>query len=124
MRTIPITTEQTRRAVALPTAPLLLALAACPNPEVEARSYFEQRIQPVLEENCITGTADGQCHVEFTDENGDPTGDAMGNLDLSSLEAIHRRPDLLSAYGTYSDPVMLIKSTKPSDITIRSADQS
>jgi hypothetical protein len=91
----------------------------CKNPEAEERTYFDVRVAPVLNENCVNGTADNKCHVEFEDEDGNLSGEAMGNLDLSSFDAIRRRPELLSPYGSYPEAVMLIKAARPSDITIQ-----
>lgn len=105
-----------------------LTTVGCKNPEPEERTYFSTRIAPILLENCVNGTADNKCHIETTviDDNGNEiaTGEAMGNLDLSSFEAIKLRPELLSAYGSYQEPVMLIKGTRPSDIAIRYGEET
>jgi len=100
-------------AVSSLAAPLVL-VAACGNPDLGSRTYFERRIAPILEENCVRGTAEGLCHTESNEK----PGEALGNLDLSSFEAIHRRPELLAAYGSYPDPVLLTKAAKPSVITM------
>ncbi len=92
--------------------------SACTNPAVESQTYFEQRIRPIVQENCVSGTADNRCHVE-SEEGGLGNGEAMGNFDMSSLEAIQSRPELLSAYGTYTDPVLLLKAAKPNELSIR-----
>jgi hypothetical protein len=105
--------------VALPGVVGSLAASGCKNPEAANRTYFDVRIAPVLTENCINGTADNKCHVEFTDEDGNPSGQAMGNLDLSSFDSIKKRPELLSPYGSYPEAVLLMKAAKPGDITIQ-----
>lgn len=100
-------------------ATLALALAllapACKNPDVDSRTFYDQRIAPILQENCVQGTADNRCHVESEAK----PGEALGNLDLSSFDAIHRRPELLSAYGSYPEPVLLLKAVKPNELTLQ-----
>jgi hypothetical protein len=100
-----------------PAAALVVLAAGCSNPEIESRTYFDRRIAPILDENCVRGTAEGLCHTESDEK----PGEAFGNLDLSSFEAVHRRPELLASYGSYQDPVLLIKAAKPSEITINYA---
>ena len=92
---------------------------ACANPEVPTRTYFEQRIAPILDENCVQGTADNRCHAE----SDAVPGTALGNLDLSSFEAIHRRPELLRPYGSYPEPVLLMKAVHPEEVSIPYAQQ-
>lgn len=110
------------RSLARLCAPGLVAILAtgCPNPEVETSTYFDQRIAPILVENCVNGPADNRCHIESPDL----PGTAQGNLDLSSFDAIHKRPELLSSYGTYTDPVLLIKAVKPEELRIQYAGES
>jgi hypothetical protein len=98
-------------------AAALLVLGACQNPDLQSRSFFAQRIAPVLDENCVEGTAGGLCHAESEQK----PGEALGNLDLSSFEAIHRRPELLKAYGSYPEPALLLKAVKPSDVSLQYA---
>ncbi|MBK6916974.1 MAG: hypothetical protein IPH07_06205 [Deltaproteobacteria bacterium] len=95
----------------------VIVLAACQDPALEQRTYYSQRIAPILEENCVRGTADGLCHVE-SDES---PGQALGNLDLSTFEAVHRRPELLASYGSYPEPVLLMKAVKPNELTLQYA---
>ncbi|HWB73322.1 MAG TPA: hypothetical protein VG755_00175 [Nannocystaceae bacterium] len=92
-------------------------VAACADPHVETSTFFDQRIQPILEENCVRGTADGLCHTE----SAQLPGTALGNLDLSTFEAVHRRPELLAAYGSYPEPVLLMKAVKPDELTLQYA---
>ncbi|RMG95446.1 MAG: hypothetical protein D6705_13575 [Deltaproteobacteria bacterium] len=91
-----------------------MGLAACQNPDVTTRTYFEQRIAPILDENCVRGTADNLCHAESTEM----PGTALGNLDLSSFEAIHKRGELLRSYGSYPEPVLLMKAVHPEEVSI------
>jgi hypothetical protein len=94
---------------------LVALVGACKNPDVEQHTFFERRIAPVLDENCVSGTANALCHAESDQK----PGEALGNLDLSSFEAIHRRPELLTAYGSYPEPVMLLKAVKPDEVSLQ-----
>lgn len=98
----------------------LVLASACKNPEVETETFFDQRIAPILDENCVRGTADNRCHAEAEAA----PGQALGNLDLSSFEAIHRRPELLESYGSYPEPVMLLKAVKPEDLSLQYAGET
>ena len=53
------------KLIAIPSlaAPLVL-VAACSNPDLGSRTYFERRIAPILEENCVRGTAEGMVGTE------------------------------------------------------------
>jgi hypothetical protein len=66
-------------------------------------TYFERNIAPILEGSCSLGTSG--CHQD----NGD--GEALGNLDLSSFEAVMTRKDVLVRHGSYTEPLLLIKAT-------------
>lgn len=103
-------TRQLRAALATS----VLCTAACADPALSEQTFYGQRIAPILEENCVRGTADGLCHVESEQK----PGEALGNLDLSTFESIHRRPELLAAYGSYPEPVLLLKAAKPEELTL------
>lgn len=93
---------------------------ACQDPALDQRTFYSQRIAPILQENCVRGTADGLCHVE----SDDAPGQALGNLDLSTFESVHKRPELLAAYGSYPEPVLLMKAVKPSELTLQYAGEA
>ena len=106
-----------------PRAPLglvVLGLVACADPELSEQTFYGQRIAPILQENCVRGTADGLCHIE----SDQMPGQALGNLDLNTFESIHRRPELLAAYGSYPEPVLLLKAVKPNELTLLYAGES
>ncbi len=103
--------------LALVAAPWVVLVSACQDPAIDQRTFYSQRIAPILEENCVRGTADGLCHVE----SDDAPGQALGNLDLSTFESVHKRPELLAAYGSYPEPVLLMKAVKPSELTLQYA---
>jgi hypothetical protein len=76
---------------------------ACTPPAPPKNETFERSIAPILTARC-TISGGGACHVD------DGSGRAMGNLELSSYEAVTRRPDVLRRYGPYPYPLLLMKA--------------
>jgi hypothetical protein len=86
-----------------------LPVVACERAAVPENRFYDTQIQPVLNSFCVGNTS--PCHKI------DPaTNTALGNLDLSSFEAVHARPDVLRTYGSYPEPLLLLKSI-PEDTT-------
>jgi hypothetical protein len=82
---------------------LATAAAGCKREIPEERRYYDLHIQPIFDGFCVGNTS--PCHKV------DPaTGTALGNLDLTSLEAVHKRRDVLRSYGAYPQPLLLLKS--------------
>jgi hypothetical protein len=76
---------------------------ACEKQDPAVRHYYDQRIQPVFDSFCVGNTS--PCHrIDST------TGAALGNLDLSSFEAVQKRRDVLRNYGAYPQPLLLAKA--------------
>ena len=95
--------------VALSTWLLLVSSCALKKP-VEKR-YYDQHIQPILTTFCVGNTS--PCHQI------DPaTRGALGNLDLSSFEGVHKRPDVLRTYGSYPLPLLLLKAVPQESVVI------
>jgi hypothetical protein len=81
---------------------LLLALG-CSVKKPPERHFYEQHIQPIFNQFCVGNTS--PCHAI------DPvTNTALGNLDLTSFAAVQKRRDVLRTYGSYPQPVLLLKS--------------
>ncbi len=65
--------------------------------------FYDQHIQPILNNFCVGNTS--PCHRI------DPaSGIALGNLDLSSFDSVQKRRDVLRTYGSYPQPLLLLKS--------------
>ena len=65
--------------------------------------FYDQHIQPILTTFCVGNTS--PCHSV------DPgTKTALGNLDLSSFEGVQKRRDVLRTYGSYPQPLLLLKA--------------
>jgi WD40-like Beta Propeller Repeat len=93
---------------------LAFGLAGCASPQPSSFNYYDERIAPILDVGCARQTTG--CHVD------DGRGFALGNLDLSSYDALMRRPDVLDAYGPYPVGVLLLKAGDPVEIDVQTFD--
>jgi hypothetical protein len=86
------------------------ALCGCrPAPPPEEH-FFDVHIQPILNTFCVGNTS--PCHSIATDPvTNMPT--ALGNLDLSSYDGVQKRRDVLRTYGSYPQPLLLLKAMPP-----------
>ena len=97
------------RAAALPFA--LLGALGCAPKKPTPPSFYDEHIQPILTQSCVGNTS--PCHSV------DPkTGTALGNLDLTSFDTVHKRPDVLRKYGSYPYPLLLLKALKEASVQI------
>ncbi len=93
---------------------LVLAAAAAlfgcrPAPPPE-QHFYDVHIQPILNASCVGNTS--PCHSIAVDPvTNTPT--ALGNLDLSSFEGVQKRRDVLRTYGSYPQPLLLLKAMPP-----------
>lgn len=92
------------------------ALAGCSD-SPKGRTYFERNIQPILEQKCAGNTSG--CHAV---EAGDPFAVAAGNLDVTTFENIQKRRDLLTPFGAYPFPLLLIKAVGDNKLKLAYAD--
>src|SRR6476659_8484192 len=86
----------------------ILLLGAC-GESPPGHTYFERNIQPILTQKCAGNTSG--CHSTNAD---DPYAFAAGNLDVTSFENISKRRDVLTRFGPYQHPLLLIKGVAPS----------
>jgi hypothetical protein len=86
-------------------------LAACQKQKTPERRYYDEHIQPIFTQFCVGNTS--PCHSI-----DDQTGVAMGNLDLSSFEAVQKRRDVLRNYGAYPQPLLLLKAMPEESVLI------
>ncbi len=80
----------------------------------DAKPYFDRTIAPVLQGSCSRQTTG--CHLV------DARGNALGNLDTSSFDALDRRRDLLVTYGPYNSPGLLAKVAGPQSVPVSTLD--
>ncbi|MFT3700694.1 MAG: hypothetical protein QM831_46545 [Kofleriaceae bacterium] len=72
------------------------------------RTYYEREIEPILQQTCAKNTSG--CHTPNT---GDPYKFVAGNFDVSSFETVQKRRDLLTRFGPYPQPLLLVKAIAP-----------
>jgi hypothetical protein len=94
---------------------LLVASSACDRSKSPGETYFDRQIAPILNASCVGATA--PCHRD------DGNGVALGNLDLSSFDAVQKRTDVLRKNGSYPEPLLLIKAVSSNDMTIPYGDE-
>lgn len=80
---------------------VVLSLSACDEGAAPAPNYYNRVIQPILTASCVRNQ--GACHKD------DGTGNALGNLALTSYAELSKRRDVLRPYGSYPVPLLLIK---------------
>ena len=91
------------------------ALGGCHANEAPEQHFYDVHIQPIFNSFCVGNTS--PCHSLAPDTTtGQST--ALGNLDLSSFEGVQRRRDVLRTYGSYPQPLLLLKALPPDSIQI------
>jgi hypothetical protein len=89
-------------------------LAACKQPEPPEFSFYDDRIAPVMNVGCVAQTTG--CHVARADQS------AVGNLDLSSFDALMRREDVIAPTGPYPVGQLLLKGGDPALVAVQTFD--
>ncbi|HEY0464934.1 MAG TPA: hypothetical protein VGC79_12020 [Polyangiaceae bacterium] len=93
---------------------LLLASSACNRDDEPVRnSYYDRKIGVSLVQTCATSPTKSGCHVAADDH-----GNALGNLNVTSYDALSKRQDLFLRYGPYGFPALLLKVAKPFPVSI------
>jgi hypothetical protein len=95
-----------------------VASGACTTKEPVASTYFDVSVAPVLQGSCVQANTGAGCHI------ADASGNAFGNLDLSSFNGIDHRRDLLLDYGPYQQPSLLVKNIPPYKLNLQLWDGS
>ena len=92
----------------------LLANSACNRDDEPVRtSYYDRKIGVTLFQSCATSPTKSGCHVAADDH-----GNALGNLNVTSYDALSKRQDLFLRYGPYGFPALLLKVAKPYPVSI------
>lgn len=87
------------------------ALPACHKTNAPEQRFYDLHVQPVFNTFCVGNTS--PCHRI------DPaSGTALGNLDLSSFDAVQKRRDVLRTYGSYPQPLLLLKAIPEASVLI------
>lgn len=91
-----------------------LSLLACDSKDRRpATTFYERRIGPILTTACADSGTQSGCHVAADDR-----GNAFGNLNLTSYEALSKRRDVLISYGPYALPALLVKVLPPFQVQL------
>src|ERR1041385_6262210 len=98
-----------------------LLVGGCLTKKPPETHFFDQHIQPILQTFCVGNTS--PCHAvsEVSVDPNDPTKKvktALGNLDLTSYEGIQKRRDVLRTYGSYPQPLLLLKGLPEASVSI------
>ncbi|MEO6771873.1 MAG: hypothetical protein ABI467_02495 [Kofleriaceae bacterium] len=80
--------------------------SSCDSPA--GRTYYERNIEPILQQKCAGNTSG--CHSTNAD---DPYQFAAGNFDVTSFDNVQKRRDVLTRFGPYPQPLLLIKAIAP-----------
>lgn len=86
----------------------------CADPNVPETTFYAERIDPIVQVGCVLQTTG--CHL------ADDRGRAVGNLDMSSYDALLQREDTLPPYGPYPLGLLLLKAGEPADIAVDTLD--
>src|SRR5262245_15422756 len=81
---------------------LSMLAGGCLTKDPPEQHFFDQHIQPVLKTFCVGNTS--PCHATQDGQT------ALGNLDLTSFDSIQKRRDVLRTYGSYPQPLLLLKA--------------
>jgi len=81
-------------------------------------TYYDRNIAPILEQKCAGNTSG--CHSTNAD---DPFKFAAGNFDVTSFENVQKRRDVLTRFGPYQQPLLLIKAVAPALPTVNDPNQ-
>ena len=100
-----MTVMQFRRGPLAAILALALALAAGCGESPKGRTFYARNIEPILLQKCAGNTSG--CHAV---KEGDPFAVAAGNLDVTSFENVQKRRDVLTSFGAYPFPLLLIKA--------------
>src|SRR3954462_10047312 len=105
-----------RWAVAFLVGATSLGAAGCKINRPKEQRFYDQHIQPIFNSFCVGNTS--PCHRIDKSDAGAAEGLALGNLDLSSYESVQKRRDVLRTYGSYPQPLLLLKTLAVGSVLI------
>ena len=106
-------------ALAAAAGAVAVAAAGCHVNKPAEEHFYDVHIQPIFNSFCVGNTS--PCHKidPSTGFDGGTAGlTALGNLDLSSFEGVQKRRDVLRTYGSYPQPLILLKALPEADVQI------
>jgi hypothetical protein len=108
MMSSPRTARRPRSLFSLAVVAMLGSAGAGCGDSPPGRTFYQRNIEPILTQKCAGNTSG--CHSTNPD---DPFQFAAGNFDVSSFDNVQKRRDVLSAFGAYPYPLVLIKAVGP-----------
>src|SRR6478752_9986437 len=72
------------------------------------RTFYQRNGEPILQQKCAGNTSG--CHSTNPE---DPYQFAAGNFDVTSFDNVQKRRDVLTRFGAYPQPLLLIKAVAP-----------
>lgn len=101
-------------------AGLVLVLPACKGAEpTPTETFYDRKIGPILLASCANSPTQSGCHVAKDDR-----GNALGNLNVTSYEALTKRTDLFIPYGAYGVPALILKVLPPFQVQLSTWDEA
>ncbi|HEX3477525.1 MAG TPA: hypothetical protein VHT91_21030 [Kofleriaceae bacterium] len=100
-----------RRSRSLSSPPLVAAVLAAAaaaagcGDSPPGRTFYQRNIEPILQQKCAGNTSG--CHSTNPE---DPFQFAAGNFDVTSFTSVQKRRDVLTPFGAYAYPLLLIKA--------------
>src|SRR5215468_10698195 len=91
---------------------VLVGIGCAPKKPPEVH-FYDQHIQPIFNNFCTGNTS--PCHRVDMPGTG---GVALGNLDLTSFANVQKRRDVLRTYGSYPQPLLLLKTVPEQSVFI------
>src|SRR5262245_7874227 len=95
-----------------------VVLSACKGAEPPpTETFYDRKIGPILLESCANSPTQSGCHVARDDR-----GNALGNLNVTSYQALTKRSDLFIPYGAYGVPALILKVLPPFQVRLSTWD--
>jgi WD40 repeat protein len=91
---------------------LAAAAAGCGDPP-PGRTFYQRNIEPILQQKCAGNTSG--CH---STNPGDAYQFAAGNFDVTSFDNVQKRRDVLTPFGAYAYPLLLIKAAPTGSLSL------
>jgi hypothetical protein len=96
-----------------------MVLPACKGAEPPpTETFYDRKIGPILLGSCANSPTQSGCHVAKDDR-----GNSLGNLNVTSYEALTKRSDLFISHGAYGVPALILKVLPPFQLRLSTWDQ-
>jgi hypothetical protein len=90
--------------------------AGCHVNQPPEEHFYDVHIQPIFNSFCVGNTS--PCHKIDSNPMSPNFNTALGNLDLSTFAGVQKRRDVLRTYGSYPQPLILLKAIPEASVQI------